>query len=62
MAARAKRRKQRQSKPRPLKPVKAGFFKRKKTTSEKVFIAVGILIAMSMLLSLVVNIGSSGRF
>lgn len=35
--------------------------KRKRSTSEKVMIVLGILIAISMLLSLFVGLGSSGR-
>ncbi|MGD8583902.1 MAG: hypothetical protein PVJ75_00970 [Chloroflexota bacterium] len=35
--------------------------RRKRSTSEKAFIVVGIIIALSMLLSLFVGLGSSGR-
>lgn len=58
MAA-AKRNKRRKPKPKPPTKGKANFFQRKKTTSEKVFMIVGILIALSMILSLVVSLGGS---
>jgi hypothetical protein len=60
MAAQAKRNKRRKPQPKPPKKGKATFFQRKKTASEKVFMVVGILIAVSMLLSLVVSLGNSG--
>jgi len=59
MAAQAKRNKRRKPRPTPPKKGKANFFQRKKTTSEKVFMIVGILIALSMVLSLVVSLGGS---
>jgi cell division protein FtsL len=59
MAAQAKRNKRRKYNSAPPKKGKANFFQRKKTTSEKVFMVVGILIAISMVLSLVVSLGSS---
>ena len=59
MAAQAKRTKRRKPQPKPPKKSNQGFFQRKKTTSEKVFMVVGILIAISMLLSLVVSLGNT---
>jgi cell division protein FtsL len=59
MAAQAKRNKRRKPKPKLPKKGRANFFQRKKTTSEKVFMIVGILIAVSMVLSLVVTLGGS---
>ena len=59
MAAQAKRHKRRKPKPKPPKRSKASFFKRKKTFTEKLFMVAGIIIAISMVLSLVVSLGSS---
>lgn len=60
MAAQAKRRKRRQPKPKPPKRGKTTFFKRKKTATEKAFMVAGIIIAISMVLSLFVSFGSQG--
>jgi hypothetical protein len=57
MAARTKRNKRRIPKIKPPKKGKASFFQRKKTTSEKIFMVVGIIIAISLVLSLVVSLG-----
>ena len=60
MAAQAKRTKRRKPLPKPPKKGKTTFFKRKKTATEKAFMVAGIVIALSMVLSLFVSFGSHG--
>ena len=60
MATQAKRTKRRKPKPKPPKRSKESFFRRKKTATEKAFMVAGIIIAISMVLSLFVSFGSTG--
>lgn len=56
----AKNRKRREPlKQPPKRSLRDRIYKRKRSTTEKVMIVLGILIALSMILSLVINLGSS---
>lgn len=55
----AKNRKRRQPKRKPPKrSLHDMIYKKKRSTSEKIMIVFGIIIALSMVLSLVVSLGS----
>ncbi len=56
----AKNRKRREpKKPAPKRSLHDRIYNRKRSTAEKVMIVLGIVIALSMIMSLVISLGSS---